>query len=164
MPKRKLSAFEGSGQTVTIKLADVPEYLPNGELFRSMQSESSAAEEDEALDDADQVEVHVNCVKLDQTVNSVDDAWSLLHSLRYWIVGTELPPSLVAFCVGPGGKGLPTSFWATFAPQFPSLHVVKQMVTSRAKDPSAKVRMAIATGDVSLVRLVHETLQCNLPS
>jgi hypothetical protein len=158
MPKRKLAAFEGGGQTVTVKLADVPEYLQNGELFRSMQSE---AEEDESSHDAGEIEVPVNYIKPDQTVATVDDAWSLLHSLRYWIVGTDLPASLVDFCLSPLGKELPDRFWKSFERQFAHVDALRKMARSKAKFSSAILRMAITTGDV---RLVHEILQCNLPS
>jgi hypothetical protein len=86
MPKRKLSTVEGGRQTVTVKLADVPEYLRSGELFKSMQSE-----EGDGSNEDEEIEVPVNCVKRDESVSSVDDAWSLLHSLRYWIAGSDHP-------------------------------------------------------------------------
>jgi hypothetical protein len=118
-----------------------------------MQSESCA-------EDADQIEVPANFVKADQSVNCMEDAWSLLHSLRYWIAGTDLPSSLVVFCLSPSGKSIPASFWKAFSAQFPHLDVLRRMTTSRVKDPSAKVLMAIETGDISFVRLVHEILKC----
>jgi hypothetical protein len=163
MSKRKHTEIQGAGQTVVVKLADVPQYLQNGELFKSMQAEA-AVNEEEASECVEQIEVPVNCIKPDQTVSSVDDAWSLLHSLRYWIVGSELPPSLVTFCLSPSGKERPASFWKSFERNYAHMGALRRMTASNARDPSAKVRIAITTGDVSLVRLVHETLQCDLPS
>lgn len=168
MSKRKLtsapSSFAccpesaGDSTVAVIALCDVPVYLQTGELFQSMmQLESSVENEGE---EADRIAVPVQFIKSDQSVSSVDDAWSLLYSLRYWITGTDLPATLVAFCLSPGGKCIPIGFWETFASQFPRLNALRCMTTSCAADPIAKVRMAIATGDVRLFRLVHEILQC----
>jgi hypothetical protein len=133
-----------------------------------MQFEASATNEDVNSSDGgnadDKIEVPANCVKRDQSVNIEEDAWSLLHSLRYWIVGTELPSSLVTFCLSPNGKELSASFWQSFEYNFTHLDALRKMATSNAKEPSAKVRMAIATGDAYLVQIVHEILQCKLSS
>jgi hypothetical protein len=137
--------------------------LQDGELFKSMQSEASVTE-DESSHDTEQIEVPVNYIKPDQTVNNVDDAWSLLHSLRYWIVGSELPSSLVAFCLSPGGSELPASFWDAFAPQFPGLPALQRMSTDREKSAGAKFRVALQTGDIKLVRQVHDILRCVPPT
>jgi hypothetical protein len=158
MLKRKLSTVEGGGQTVTVKLADVPEYLQSGELFKSMQCEDGDSSHGD-----DEIEVPVNCVKPDESVYSVDDAWSLMHSLLYWIAGIDLPPSLVTFCLSPSGKGLSRTFWTQLVSQFTNLDVLKRMATSCDMSPVAKVRIALLTGDITLVRTVHETLQCGLP-
>jgi hypothetical protein len=136
----------------------VPKYLQDGELFKSMQSEASLTE-DKSSHDTEQIEVPVNYIKPDQTVNSVDDAWSLLHSLRYWFAGTDLPTSLVAFCLSPGGNELPASFWDTFVPQFPSLSALQRMSTDREKNAAGKVRIALQTGDIRLGRTAHEILR-----
>jgi hypothetical protein len=118
MPKRKHCEIKGTGQTVTVKLSEVPAYLQNGELFKSMQSEAHATE-DESSHDAEEIEVPANCIKPDQSVRSVNDIWSLMHSLGYWIVNTALPSSLVAFSLSPSGKELPASFWSEFTPSEP---------------------------------------------
>lgn len=120
--------------------SEVPEYLKEGEFFKSLNDE----------DDQQAISVPLRTLKPDISVNSNADLVHLLHSLQFWIV--EHIPDTVFEDILLNRKDCCLAV-ADYLTTFPSLKVALNL---RSKLPSQQMMLAVEQGDMRVVLFLQK--------
>jgi hypothetical protein len=133
------------GETLNVKLADVPAYLQIGELFQNLkQNEGTNVDEHEAI------VVPKNCLKQTVSVQQSHELLFLLRSLRYWAV-EGLPDSVYAYLTSQHSTPF-EEMWC-IRKDYPE---VKLMPILRIEQTAYHLATAASHGDLPLMTYLHE--------
>jgi hypothetical protein len=131
--------------TVTISLGDVPMYLHNSELYRTLlqNRHPGSSEEDETLT------LPLDCFKSDLTIVNCTDLRDVLSTARYWMVDT-LPDEVYDFAAS--DIVMASDTLASFTAAFPILAALQKL---REQPKTAWLVHVAQRGNLQLMAYLH---------
>lgn len=85
----QIPLFPPSKTTVNVKISDIPEYLHNSALYKSLDTDDISA--------SGEIQIPDDCLKYDTSVSSLADFAQILRTSTFWGLD-PLPLSVIDFC------------------------------------------------------------------